>query len=96
MCLIKTNLHSIDFIISSIAVHYFIPYKKAVHIGKFVLLFECFIIPVFGLIRRCGLWKHDVIHMMFVALATGICSVLFLVITQKHIPFIYMEKKENS
>lgn len=71
-------------------------YKEAVYIGKFVLLFECFIIPVFGLIRRCGLWKHDIIHMIFVALVTGICSVLFLVITQKHIPFIYMEKKENS
>ena len=56
-------------------------YKEAVYIGKFVLLFECFIIPVFGLIRRCGLWKHDIIHMIFVALVTGICSVLFLVIT---------------
>ena len=70
--------------------------KEAVYIGKLVLACECLIIPVFGLIRRCGLWKHDVIHMIFVALATGICGVLFLVITQKHIPFIYMEKKENS
>lgn len=70
-------------------------YEKAVKIGKLVLVYECFIIPVFGMIRKCGLWKHDFGHMMFVILGTGICSVLFIIITQKYVPFIYMERKEN-
>ena len=71
-------------------------YKEAVHIEKMVLVCECFIIPVLGIVQKCSLWKTDFSHMMLVILGTGICSVLFTIITQKYAPFIYMEKKEKS